>query len=56
MIALMGTSGENEEGDKHDLELVLSFTKAHTSYKTVKSFFYAYSTASMDEQNISAEM
>jgi len=33
MIVLVGSSGEDEEGDEHDLDLVPNFTEVHGTYK-----------------------
>jgi hypothetical protein len=38
-----------EEGDKCDLEPVMSFSKVHAAHNTVKSFMYAYRIGRGDE-------
>jgi hypothetical protein len=35
---------EEEEGDKHDLETVMSFSKAYAAYKTVVKHWWAWQT------------
>jgi hypothetical protein len=45
------SSGEKEEVDKCDPELVWNFTKAHAPYLMVKSFFYTDSIGKQNKQN-----
>jgi hypothetical protein len=42
MMGSRGSSREDEEGDKEDLEPVPSFFKVHSVCKTVKSFLYVH--------------
>lgn len=47
-----GGTRRDEEGDKHDLAQVLSFTKGHTANRTVLSFFYVHSIDEPDKPNV----
>jgi hypothetical protein len=42
MIVGWGKQREYEEGDDHDLEPILGFTKVYAAYEIVKSFLYAH--------------
>lgn len=41
-----------EVGDKHDIDLGMSFIMAHAAYRTVKLFIYVLCIGGCDERNI----
>jgi len=51
-IIWVGDRRRDEEGDKHDLAQVLSFTKEHTANRTVLSSFYVHSIGEPDKPNV----
>jgi hypothetical protein len=51
-LAVCGFYSVGELSDEHDLITVMNFAKAHSSYKTVASFFYMHSIGGLDKQNI----
>jgi hypothetical protein len=47
-----GRIGVKEEGEKHDLEPLTRFAKAHPAYKTAETCAYMHSNVGHDKQNI----
>jgi hypothetical protein len=49
-LAVCGFYNMSELSDEHDLIPVMNFARAHSSYKTVASFFYKHSIGRHDKQ------
>jgi hypothetical protein len=47
-----GRSEAKEEGEKHDLEPLTRFSKAHPAYKTAQMCVYTQSNVGHNKQNI----
>ena len=47
-----GRSEAKEGGEKHDLEPLTRFAKAHPAYKTAQTCTYTHSNVGHDKQNI----
>jgi hypothetical protein len=47
-----GSTGNNEEGNRHHLEQVQSFTKAYAAYESVEPLFCLQKSSECDGQNI----